>query len=76
MGADRRGVVGGDHESADPSVLWPISALLVVLGMGMAMVQTPAAAGAARSPAGGQGAAPGLFNMLRFSGSTARPGWR
>lgn len=52
-----------------------ICLLLVVLGVGMALVQTPAAAGATRSPAGKIGAALGLFNMLRFSGSTAGTAW-
>lgn len=60
-----------DHRFA----LWLVSAMLVVLGVGMAMVQTPAAAGAARSPAGHRGAALGLFNMLRFAGSTAGTAW-
>ncbi|WP_341228954.1 MFS transporter [Nocardioides salarius] len=60
---------------SDPSVLVPVSALLAALGVGMAMVQTPAAAGATRSPAGSRGAAIGLFNMLRFSGSTAGTAW-
>jgi MFS family permease len=50
-------------------------ALLVVLGLGMAMVQTPAAAGATRSPAGQYGAAVGLFSMLRFSGSGTGAAW-
>jgi MFS family permease len=50
-------------------------ALLAVLGLGMAMVQTPAAAGATRSPAGQYGAAVGLFSMLRFSGSGAGAAW-
>jgi len=49
--------------------------MMVVLGGGMAMVQTPAAAGAARSPAGRYGAALGLFSMFRFSGSTAAAAW-
>lgn len=49
--------------------------MLLVLGIGMAMVQTPAAAGVTRSPAGQYGAALGLFSMLRFSGSTAAAAW-
>lgn len=49
--------------------------LMVVLGVGMAMVQTPAAAGAARSPAGKYGAALGVFSMLRFSGSAIAAAW-
>lgn len=49
--------------------------LLVALGVGMALVQTTAATGATRSPAGAYGAALGLFSMLRFSGSTAGAAW-
>lgn len=52
-----------------------ISVVLVVLGVGMACVQTPAAAGATRSPAGARGAGLGVFNMLRFSGSAAGTAW-
>lgn len=52
-----------------------ICTMLVVLGVGMAMVQTPAAVGATRSPAGMTGAGLGLFNMLRFAGSTAGTAW-
>lgn len=63
------------RDSAIPHVLWLVSGMLLVLGVGMAMVQTPAAAGATRSPAGSRGAALGLFNMLRFSGSTAGTAW-
>lgn len=51
------------------------SVLLIALGAGMALVQTPAATGAIRSPAGAHGAALGLFNLLRFSGSTAGAAW-
>ena len=52
-----------------------MTALLIVLGTGMAFVQTPAATGATRSPAGAIGAALGLFNLLRFAGSTAGAAW-
>jgi hypothetical protein len=71
------GVVTGSVTDAwtDTEVLWPVAVLLLVLGVGMAMVQTPAAAGATRSPAGARGAALGLFNMLRFSGSAAGTAW-
>ena len=48
---------------------------LVVLGIGMAMVQTPAAAGATSAPAGAYGAAVGLFSMVRFSGSATAAAW-
>lgn len=52
-----------------------ILVMLVALAVGIAMVQTPAAAGATRSPAGQRGAALGLFNMTRFSGSTVGTAW-
>ena len=52
-----------------------LTLLMVVLGFGMALVQTPAAAGATSSPAGAYGAAVGLFNMMRFSGSAAAAAW-
>jgi MFS family permease len=49
--------------------------LLVVVGTGVAMVQTPSATGATRSPAGRQGSALGLFNMMRFGGSAFGAAW-
>jgi MFS family permease len=52
-----------------------LTGLMVVLGFGMALVQTPAAAGATSSPAGAYGAAIGLFNMMRFSGSGTAAAW-
>lgn len=58
-----------------PVTIAALVTLMVVLGLGMAMVQTPAAAGATRSPAGQYGAAVGLFSMLRFSGSAAGAAW-
>jgi MFS family permease len=61
--------------STGGEVLWLVSGMLLVVGVGMAMVQTPAAAGATRSPAGERGAALGLFNMLRFSGAAAGTAW-
>ncbi|RKN11102.1 MFS transporter [Streptomyces radicis] len=47
-----------------------VVAALVLVGAGVAFVQTPAATGASRSPAGGTGAGLGLFNLVRF-GATA-----
>lgn len=73
LGGLATGVITRD--SGTPYVLWLVAGMLLVLGLGMAMVQTPAAAGATRSPAGSRGAALGLFNMLRFSGSTAGTAW-
>lgn len=52
-----------------------LTVMLVVLGAGMACVQTPAAAGATSSPAGAYGAAIGLFSMVRFSGSASAAAW-
>ena len=52
-----------------------LTAMLFVLGAGMACVQTPAAAGATSSPAGAYGAAVGLFSMIRFSGSGIAAAW-
>ena len=73
VGSVVTGLVATDEESVGRIVA--VCALLLVLGAGVAMVQTPAAAGATRSPAGQTGAALGLFNMLRFSGSTAGTAW-
>ncbi|SCL32665.1 Predicted arabinose efflux permease, MFS family [Micromonospora rhizosphaerae] len=50
-------------------------ALLLTVGVGVALVQTPSAAGATRSPAGRSGAALGLFNMMRFGGSALGAAW-
>jgi MFS family permease len=65
---------GWSATSRAPSITVTV-VLLIALGAGMAMVQTPAATGATRSPAGAHGAALGLFNLLRFSGSTAGAAW-
>ncbi|MEH3132131.1 MAG: MFS transporter [Mycolicibacterium neoaurum] len=52
-----------------------ITAILVVIGIGTAFVQTPAATGATRSPAGAQGTGLGLFNLVRFGGSAMGAAW-
>lgn len=57
-----------------PQVAMVVGCLLLV-GGAMAMVQTPAATGATRSPAGAHGAALGLFNLTRFAGMTAGAAW-
>lgn len=44
--------------------------VLVVAGLGVALVQTPSLGGATRSPAGQRGAGLGLFNMMRFVGAS------
>lgn len=49
--------------------------LLVLVGIGVALVQTPSATGATRSPAGHTGTALGLFNMMRFGGSAFGAAW-
>jgi hypothetical protein len=48
----------------------PIAVVLVVAGLGVALVQTPSLSGATRSPAGQRGAGLGLFNMMRFIGAS------
>jgi predicted MFS family arabinose efflux permease len=60
------------HEGLALPVLIPI---LVVTGFGIALVQTPAATGATRSPAGAQGTGLGLFNLIRFGGSALGATW-
>ncbi|ODR27630.1 MFS transporter [Mycolicibacterium porcinum] len=50
-------------------VLGALIVVLVIGGVGISLVQTPAATGATRSPAGEQGTGLGLFNLLRFGGS-------
>jgi MFS family permease len=50
-------------------------ALLIAVGAGVALVQTPSATGATRSPAGQIGSALGLFNMIRFGGSAVGTAW-
>jgi MFS family permease len=52
-----------------------IAVLMVLSGAGVALVQTPVAAAVTRSPAGGSGAALGLFNLVRFSGSAFGAAW-
>lgn len=50
-------------------------AILALTGVGIALVQTPAATGATRSPAGAQGTGLGLYNLIRFSGSGMGAAW-
>ena len=54
---------------------WRLEPVLVLAGLGVAFVQTPAAAGATRSPAGRMGAGLGLFNLVRFAGSAIGAAW-
>lgn len=49
--------------------------MLVLTGVGIALVQTPAATGATRSPAGAEGTGLGLYNLIRFSGSAVGAAW-
>lgn len=52
-----------------------VVAALVVCGVGVAFVQTPAATGATRSAAGRVGTGLGLFNLVRFAGATLGVAW-
>jgi MFS family permease len=52
-----------------------LALLLGAAGAGIAFVQTSAATGATRSPAGRLGAGLGLFNLLRFTGSGLGATW-
>lgn len=61
--------------AGDAPLLLPVVGCLLLVGGAMAMVQTPAATGATRSPAGAHGAALGLFNLTRFAGMTAGAAW-
>lgn len=49
--------------------------VLIVTGVGVALVQTPSATGATQSPAGRLGPALGVFNMMRFAGSALGAAW-
>jgi len=49
--------------------------VLMACGIGVALVQTPAATGATRSPAGSAGTGLGLFNLVRFGGSAIGAAW-
>ncbi len=49
--------------------------VLLLAGVGIALVQTPAATGATRSPAGATGAGLGLFNLIRFGGAAVGAAW-
>ncbi len=50
-------------------------AALVLTGAGVAFVQTPAATGVTRSPAGRAGTGLGLFNLVRFAGAAVGAAW-
>ena len=73
LGTAATGSVAASGRSTTVAVI--LTLMLVGLGFGMALVQTPAAAGATSSPAGRYGAAVGLFSMMRFSGSAAAAAW-
>lgn len=61
---------------ARPTPLLAVTAaVLLVAGVGIALVQTPAATGATRSPAGASGTGLGLFNLVRFGGSAIGAAW-
>ena len=54
---------------------WMLVCALAVAGVGVALVQTPAAAGSTRSPVGASGSGMGLFNLLRFGGAAIGAAW-
>jgi MFS family permease len=64
--------IGVAQERLVPAVL---ITMLVVTGTGIALVQTPAATGATRSPAGADGTGLGLYNLVRFTGSAVGAAW-
>jgi MFS family permease len=53
----------------------PLLVCLVVVGVGVAFVQTPAATAATHSRAGQSGPGLGLFNLLRFGASALGASW-
>lgn len=59
-------VLLGARSTAVPA----FAVVLIVAGLGVALVQTPSLTGATRSPAGQKGAGLGLFNMMRFIGAS------
>lgn len=64
--------IGVAQQRLVPAVLITI---LIVTGTGIALVQTPAATGATRSPAGADGTGLGLYNLVRFTGSAMGAAW-
>ncbi|MGE0217228.1 MFS transporter [Mycolicibacterium sp.] len=56
-------------------VLGVLVGVLLASGVGVALVQTPAATGATRSPAGASGTGLGLFNLVRFGGAAVGAAW-
>jgi MFS family permease len=59
----------------DLQTQWIVMAILLVLGAGIACVQTASATAATSSEAGRYGAGVGLFNLIRFTGSTSGGAW-
>lgn len=72
LAAGQLGLAGA--VSQDLPLVWLLAALALA-GIGIAFVQTPAATGATRSPAGAQGTGLGLYNLIRFSGSGMGAAW-
>lgn len=75
-------VVLAAAQGALVAVLWPATpaigplvGVLVACGLGIALVQTPAATGATRSPAGASGTGLGLYNLVRFGGAAIGAAW-
>jgi MFS family permease len=59
----------------DQVMMAVLTTALVGSGVGIALVQTPAATGATRSPVGAQGTGLGLYNLIRFGGSAVGAAW-
>ncbi|MET3861825.1 MFS family permease [Dietzia sp. 2505] len=57
-----------------PANSWLTVSVLVINGIGIAMVQTPASTGATQTLAGQSGSGLGIFNLVRFSGSAMGAG--
>ncbi|HEY7858252.1 MAG TPA: MFS transporter [Candidatus Nanopelagicales bacterium] len=65
----------GWYLAASGAAVWVVAALMLLGGVGVGLVQTPVATSATRAPAGRSGAALGLFNLIRFSGSALGAAW-
>ncbi len=67
--------VSDRFDAAAHAVFVAVTVILVLAGVGIALVQTPAATGATRSPAGAHGTGLGLYNLARFGGSAMGAAW-
>lgn len=57
------------------AIVWAMVPALIASGLGIALVQTPAATGVTESAGGSRGAGLGVYTMMRFAGSTAGAAW-